>query len=225
MRIYLINLLVLVSFLAGCGGSNVIDTKKPVSSRISDTDLIFHCRKPDFLSAHPSYSRELEKRGLRDRCYDNPKVKEEVDEELEKKAKREAELKAKLAARAELMNTAPASWSNKQRRLFAKYSDDHCYIVQKWAKLNDKNDKRAIKASLGNKGLIARDIDLIFDPKADYGTGMSYKGVRCQGGRVVNKSYYPGLGHTWQMTFNDSYDYVYLEGNGKERNMRAKSWN
>ena len=71
------------------------------------------------------------------------------------------------------MNTAPASCSNKQRRLFAKYSDDHCYIVQKWAKLNYTAYKRAIKTSLGNHGLIARDIDLIFDPKAEYGTGMS----------------------------------------------------
>ena len=123
------------------------------------------------------------------------------------------------------MNTAPASWSKKQRRLFAEYSDDHCYIVQKWAKLNYTADKWAIKTSLGNHGLIARDIDLIFDPKADYGTGMGYKEVRCQGGRVVNKSYYPGLGLTWQMTFNDSDDYVYFEGNGKERNMRVKSWN
>ena len=85
VRIYLINPFVCVGLLTGCGGSNVIDTKKPVSSRVSDTDLIFHCRKPDFLSAHPSYSRELDKRGLRDRCYDNPKVKKEVDEELEKK--------------------------------------------------------------------------------------------------------------------------------------------
>ena len=176
MRGYLIVVFATLGLISSCGGATKIDMRKPLSSRISDTDLIYYCRKPDFLEAHSSYSRELEKRGLRERCYDNPKVKNEVDAELKKKAKREAELKAKLAARAELMNTAPASWSNEQRRLFAKYSDDHCYIVQKWAKLNDKNDKRAIKASLGNNGLIARDIDLIFNPQADYGTGLSFKG-------------------------------------------------
>ena len=93
---------VLLISLTGCLDSKTafVDSSKPIVGKISDASLLRACRQSNFPEVHESYLRELEKRGLRDRCYDNPSVKKEVDAEFEKRAKRTAELKAKLAARA-----------------------------------------------------------------------------------------------------------------------------
>ena len=218
---------ILLASLSGCLASTVIDPAKRVPSGASDADLVNLCRQPVYLQAHPSYAVALKRRGLDDRCYDNIEIKEKVDIELAEQAKRTADFKIQSAKRADMMNTAPALWSSTQGKLFAKNIDDQCYIAKKWNEPNKKShkNKRAIKANLGSGGLIARDVDIIFDPESDFGAGMSYNGMLCQGAYIVNKSYYPGLGHTWQMTFEDSNNYIYLEGNGKKQDMRVKSWN
>lgn len=174
---------------------------------------------------HPTYIEELVSRSIRDRCYDNPKIKNSVDKKIRKREKAEAVITAQLKAKKSLLNTPPSQWSSVQQKLFAKYTGEQCQITKKWAKKKSSSDKSAIIGSAGTSGLIKRDIELIFDAPGSFGTGMSYKGVVCIGGYIVNKSYYPGLGHTWQMTGKQWTNYLYLDGDGKERNMRVKSWN
>lgn len=89
-----------------------------------------------------------------------------------------------------------------------------------------KQEKNLLFVELTKEGLTSRDLDLIFRngiPETRWGTGMSYYGVICIGGFIVNRSFYPGLGHTWQMQVGDSY--LYLEGDGEKNNMRVSSWN
>lgn len=196
-----------------------------MSSRITNTELLYLCRQPSLTDMHPTYLKELVSRGIRDDCYDNPKIKSSVDKKIRKREKAEAAIIAQLEAKKSLTNTPPSQWSSAQQDLFAKYSGEQCYITKKWAKNKNPSDKNAIIRSTGNSGLIRRDIEIIFDSPGSFGTGMSYKGVVCIGGYIVNKSYYPGLGHTWQMTGKQWTNYLYLDGDGRERNMRVKSWN
>lgn len=75
------------------------------------------------------------------------------------------------------------------------------------------------------RGLNARDVEIILDRKADFGTGMTFAGLECSAAMRLraNKSFYQGLGHRWQVPFGGSF--IYLEGNGTPEGMRVTSWN
>jgi hypothetical protein len=86
-------------------------------------------------------------------------------------------------------------------------------------------DDEAYRRAFAGRGLSARDVEIILNPSADYGTRMTFLGLQCSAGRPleVNKSFYQGIGHNWQVPFGSGY--VYLEGDGTERGMRVTSWN
>lgn len=80
-------------------------------------------------------------------------------------------------------------------------------------------------------GFTRRDIEILADPSAGIGTGMSLNGLKCSFGpsvRVINTSF-NGQNHNWQVRLLDGYGYTfsfaYMEGNGTEAGMRVRSWN
>lgn len=94
--------------------------------------------------------------------------------------------------------------------------------------LNDFGQSKAenmLEAELKRRGLTNRDIELITDREAIYGTGMTFTGLSCALRREprTNKAFYGGVGHRWQA--DTGFGYVYLEGNGTDRGMRVTSWN
>jgi hypothetical protein len=80
-------------------------------------------------------------------------------------------------------------------------------------------------AELRNRGLTGRDVEIISNPKATYGTQMTFNGLSCalRFEPRTNKAFYSGIGHRWQAITGQGF--VYLEGNGTPEGMRIKSWN
>jgi len=74
-------------------------------------------------------------------------------------------------------------------------------------------------------GLNKRDLEILSDPDATYGTGMTFPGLECAAGRPlsINDSFYSGSGHHWQVPFGSGY--VYLRGDGTKSGMTVHSWN
>jgi len=86
-------------------------------------------------------------------------------------------------------------------------------------------DYEIIGQVLRQRGMTSRDLEIIRQDDADFGTGQSYQGLICSIGnfRAVNKSFIAGR-HSWQVvTFTNNY--IYLEGNGTPETMRVTGWN
>ena len=85
--------------------------------------------------------------------------------------------------------------------------------------------QKMLVAELRNRGLTGRDVEIISNPKATYGTQMTFNGLSCalRSEPRTNKAFYSGIGHRWQAITGQGF--VYLEGNGTPEGMRIKSWN
>ena len=79
-------------------------------------------------------------------------------------------------------------------------------------------------AALRQRGLSARDADLILTDQV--GTGESFLALQCSEGpnMGVNRSFYSGVGHQWQAV-TQKFGYVYLSGDGTVLGMRVTGWN
>ena len=101
--------------------------------------------------------------------------------------------------------------------------------VQKEQGLADENTRDYLAKQFRKRGLNRRDIDVLFDTNSDFGTGMSFNGLSCsiRYGRVINRAFYPGIGHQWQYETGSggATQYVYLQGNGEPSGMIVTSWN
>ncbi len=124
----------------------------------------------------------------------------------------------------------PSEWHPAFRSGYEKATlSMKCHWVRETLKSQpnlSRSERGQLLSDLRSAGLIARDIELLFPngaPQETFGTGMSYNGLTCLGGQLVNQSYDPGLGHMWQVQVGS--DYVYLKGNGQAENMRVYSWN
>lgn len=89
----------------------------------------------------------------------------------------------------------------------------------------DDSDYRILEQALSER-LTARDLELLRSRNEDFGTDQSWHGLRCSvpGTRIVNRSFYPGIGHTWQARTPGG-QFIYLRGDGTTDNMRVHSWN
>lgn len=91
-------------------------------------------------------------------------------------------------------------------------------------------DASVARQELARRGFSSRDAELIARQGTNWGTGMSYRGLKCTNGRwdggfdSVNKAFYPGLGHQWQVDMGN-FDFVYLKGDGTDGGMRVHAWN
>ena len=88
-------------------------------------------------------------------------------------------------------------------------------------------DKMTAYRELRNQGFSRRDSDLISKQGVQWGTGMTFKGLKCSGGEYelsINKSFYPHIGHQWQVDMGN-FNFVYLKGDGTEPGMRVYAWN
>ena len=86
-------------------------------------------------------------------------------------------------------------------------------------------DLNILAPLLRQHGLSARDMELLASRSRQFGTGQSFVGLVCSLGYrpSVNKSFYQGVGHRWQAVLPRQF--VYLEGDGSDRNMRVTGWN
>lgn len=101
-----------------------------------------------------------------------------------------------------------------------------CNFAQRKAHPNGLTQAgKIIEAELRRRGFSSRDREILMNRSATYGTGMSMDGLECAANQRlrVNDSFYPGLGHTWQVPFGTNF--VYLKGNGERENMKVSSWN
>lgn len=91
-------------------------------------------------------------------------------------------------------------------------------------------DAAVARQELARRGFSARDTELIAKQGTHWGTGMTYRGLKCSNGRwdggfeAVNKAFYPGLGHQWQVDVGN-FEFVYLRGDGTEAGMKVHAWN
>ena len=215
MRFLLMFLLSLT--VASCGGSYLDD---PIEEW-PDHFLEGRCSNPHGYAMMTSEEfAEIKKRGIGKSCLTAETYKKALKAQQEALALK----KRNEALLSEMSSKLPSSWSTSARKKFRSMDwDDQCKYVMNLEYSGDFKSAGVLKQNLGSSGIIRRDVDIIVDPEARFGTGMSYYGVQCAGGRIVNTSYYPGLGHTWQMKLGGSY--LYLEGNGRDSSMRVRSWN
>ena len=73
--------------------------------------------------------------------------------------------------------------------------------------------------------LTSRDIELM--ESDSWGTGQSLLGLTCVLGYLpqINRAFYLGVGHQWQVVTNNNRSFIYLQGDGTETGMRVTSWN
>lgn len=133
---------------------------------------------------------------------------------------------------AELYETPPSQW--KEQELAAAQSGerafiDLCRIYDFGAKgvtgLKEA-DFKVLDRALRQHGLRKRDLEILRNPNADIGTGQTLLGLHCQNPNdvsIVNRAYYPGTGHQWQVKVGGSY--VYLEGDNTNAGMAVYAWN
>ena len=127
---------------------------------------------------------------------------------------------------------APSTWTAEQRILVQDLPDlgpmGFCALAAR-AKSTpatfSTTDRAAVTAELRRRGYSGRDLELLTDPAANFGTGMTFRGLSCAIGYEprINDAFYPGIGHQWQAVTPGSY--VYLEGDGTKAGMRVKAWN
>jgi hypothetical protein len=130
----------------------------------------------------------------------------------------------------------PVEWSSEQRASLSEVPFvELCRMYREGrarSGVYTADDLRLLEGELRLRGLSLRDIDLIRNRSGTIGTGQSWQGLSCsQPGtmgrsadvRIINRSFYPGVGHTWQVRAYRTY--VYLRGDGTEKNMRVHSWN
>ena len=119
--------------------------------------------------------------------------------------------------------------ANNPKELASMSEDELCFIIKvgeespKWS-IKDKN--RAYKI-LRKRGFSKRDADLISDQGIIYGTQMTFRGLKCTTAgnlAIVNKAFYPYIGHEWQVEVGE-FEFVYLRGDGTEKGMRVFAWN
>lgn len=127
-------------------------------------------------------------------------------------------------------NIPPQSWSEKERLAFQSAPTfELCTLYQGGfaggAPLSQA-DFAIYERELRRRGMTARDIELLQRRSQTFGTGQSWQSLQCSvpSVRIVNRSFYPGLGHTWQ-TRTSGGQFIYLQGDGTEANMRVRSWN
>ncbi len=202
----------LLAFCAACSNNDGYVNKQV--DEWPDNVLKNRCSIPSlYLQMKPEEFSEIKRRGIGKNCI--------TPETYERK---KAEYQKNLQTKAELSSKRPSDWSSDARKRFRALNwRGQCNHIKKFEDTDNTKEFRVLASNLGSSGLLRRDVELIVDSDADFGTSMSYFGMKCQGAHTVNTSFYPGLGHTWQMQLGDSY--VYLEGNGKENGMRVKSWN
>lgn len=127
-----------------------------------------------------------------------------------------------------LGNKTPSSWDEREKDAFWNNEYIQCAHISRIIqdrKYNTK-DRAYLKSYLRKSKLNSRDIHFILDTEwGTFGTGMSALGMQCLGYRLINKSYYSGTGHRWQMQISGYSNYVYLRGNGTETGMIVDSWN
>ncbi|WP_295450142.1 hypothetical protein [uncultured Pseudophaeobacter sp.] len=132
---------------------------------------------------------------------------------------------------AELYDTRPSQWTE-QELAIARSADnaftDLCRIYDLGAQGSGlgEADFKVLNRTLRHYGLTKRDLEILRDPKADIGTGQTFLGLQCQNindVEIVNRAYYPGTGHQWQVKVGGSY--VYLEGNNTNAGMTVYAWN
>ena len=91
-------------------------------------------------------------------------------------------------------------------------------------------DESKARQELARRGFSPRDAELIAKQGTHWGTGMTYRGLKCSNGRwdggfeSINKAFYPGTGHQWQVDVGN-FEFVYLRGNGTEEGMKVYAWN
>lgn len=132
----------------------------------------------------------------------------------------------------DLFATPPSQWTDTQIET-ATYGENSffaaCLLYQIGAsgqKDLTKNDFAVLDKILLKRGLNRRDLEIMSDPEAGFGTGQSYTGLQCKNSgqvRVVNRSFYPGTGHEWQAQLGDSF--IYLRGDTTEDGMIVFAWN
>lgn len=131
-------------------------------------------------------------------------------------------LAACMGTSAEQMN--PSQFTPEEHVAFeGKPLEAYCQIISNRVRTYTPADRAVVAKSLKKRGFKARDIELI--TTGDFGTGMTFAGLKCVAPYIsrINESFYPGIGHQWQVVYGDQY--VYLEGNGTEAGMRVTSWN
>lgn len=76
-------------------------------------------------------------------------------------------------------------------------------------------------------GMNARDLEMIRERSRTFGTGQTFLGLSCSLGNLtdVNRSFYQGLGHQWQVVVGDHSQFIYLEGDGTLTGMIVTGWN
>ncbi len=132
-----------------------------------------------------------------------------------------------------MVQKPPTQWSLEDIAVVKKtrsvslrpYEISFCSTIRAWNANWTEADRQIIRTELHRRNYLARDIEIITDPKTDWGTGMSYNGLMCSAGSTlqIKKSFDPGVGHRWQVQFGSSD--VYLRGDGKPESMKVYAWN
>ena len=124
----------------------------------------------------------------------------------------------------------PSEWSAEQMQVISEsLTGQICFSYNRGTAgtgAYSQEDFRILEQELRRRGFSARDIELLQRRGRAFGTGQSWAALQCSvpGVQIVNRSFYPGLGHTWQARTPGG-QFVYLRGDGNERNMRVHSWN
>lgn len=105
------------------------------------------------------------------------------------------------------------------------FADSICAHWKRNTIFRSEADTPIYSAAMRSRGLTARDVEIITNPNADFGTRMTFRGLECSAGGplTANRSFYQGLGHQWQVPLGRNF--VYLEGDGTPEGMRVTSWN
>lgn len=109
--------------------------------------------------------------------------------------------------------------------LSAGYADSICAHWKRLTRYRTSADTPFYFKAMRSRDLTSRDVEIITDPQADFGTQMTFRGLECSAGGSLsaNRSFYQGLGHQWQVKFGSNF--IYLEGDGTPEGMRVTSWN
>lgn len=129
----------------------------------------------------------------------------------------------------------PSSWAGEQREIALSFPTNRLCRLYKTGSYNNhlgqnreiytSSDYAIIGEELRQRGLSRRDLEIIRDSNADFGTQQTFAGLICSLGAIerVNRSFIAGR-HRWQVvTFGGSF--IYLEGDGTEAGMRVTGWN